>query len=126
MDSFGRRLRQARKDANLTQAAAAKRAGMSQSTLSDLESDGSASSTYTPRLAYIYGVNARWLADGDGPMHATDQPPGSSTTHEQWPFSPRIPPDAYAVLDRRAKEEVEDFIEMKISKTTRRKNAALT
>ncbi|MDQ6212338.1 S24 family peptidase [Achromobacter insolitus] len=64
--TFGGRLKLARKAANLTQKQAAAKAGMSQGTLSDLENDGSTSSTYTARLAHAYGVNARWLADGEG------------------------------------------------------------
>ncbi|CAB3857194.1 hypothetical protein LMG3410_02090 [Achromobacter aegrifaciens] len=64
--TFGARLKLARKASGLTQKQAAEKAGMSQGTLSDLENDGSTSSTYTARLAHVYGVNARWLADGDG------------------------------------------------------------
>ena len=67
MLTFGQRLRAARKAAKLTQAAAAKKAGMAQPTLSELENDSYPSSTFTPRLAHAYGVSARWLADGDGP-----------------------------------------------------------
>ncbi|CAB3858879.1 hypothetical protein LMG26788_02154 [Achromobacter pulmonis] len=65
-DTFGARLKLSRKAAGLTQKQAADKAGMSQGTLSDLENNGSTSSTYTSRLAYVYGVSARWLADGDG------------------------------------------------------------
>lgn len=64
--TFGARLKLARKAAGLTQKAAATKAGMSQGTLSDLENDGSTSSTYTARLAHLYSVDARWLADGEG------------------------------------------------------------
>ncbi|MFY2610481.1 helix-turn-helix domain-containing protein [Achromobacter ruhlandii] len=68
MLTFGQRLRSARKAAKLTQAAAAKKAGMAQPTLSELENDAYPSSTFTPRLAHVYGVSARWLADGEGPQ----------------------------------------------------------
>ncbi|WP_454676471.1 S24 family peptidase [Achromobacter marplatensis] len=69
--TFGARLKVARKAAGLTQKQAAIKAGMSQGTLSDLENDGSSSSTYTARLAHVYGVNARWLGDGEGEPQAS-------------------------------------------------------
>ncbi|MBV2161392.1 LexA family transcriptional regulator [Achromobacter denitrificans] len=68
-NTFGERLKVARKAADLTQKQAAEKAGMSQGTLSGLENDVSTSSTYTTRLAHAYGVNARWLADGVGAPH---------------------------------------------------------
>jgi len=67
MNTFGQRLRDARKQAKLSQAAAAKKVGMSQSQLSDLENNAYPTSGFTPRLAYAYKVSARWLADGHGP-----------------------------------------------------------
>ncbi|MGE8703996.1 MAG: helix-turn-helix domain-containing protein [Achromobacter sp.] len=119
MVTFGRRLRAARKSAKLTQAAAAKKAGMSQPTLSELENDTYPTSTFTTRLAHIYNVNARWLADGEGPMQS-DTPTVESSTPAQparlWPFSSRISPEAYEALDASTKEDIEDYVEMKLSK----------
>lgn len=69
--TFGERLKQCRKDSGLSQAAVAKRVGMSQANLSDLENGKFPSSSYTPRLAKLYGVNALWLADGIGPIQAS-------------------------------------------------------
>lgn len=77
--TFGGRLKLARKAAQLTQKQAAAKAGMSQGTLSDLENDGSTSSTYTARLAHAYGVNARWLADGEGDPVPVAGAPGGPT-----------------------------------------------
>jgi DNA-binding XRE family transcriptional regulator len=60
---FGRRMRQARVDAGLTQVVAAQKAGISQSTLSDIETAANGSS-YTPVLAALYHADAHYLATG--------------------------------------------------------------
>lgn len=69
------RLRAARKHAGLTQHQLAAAVGMPQSTLSEAETTGQ-SSAYTPQLAKKCGVDAEWLATGEGQMV-------SSTA---WPF----------------------------------------
>lgn len=103
---------------------------MSQSTLSELETDTYPTSTFTTRLAHIYNVSARWLADGEGPMVLDSPPPAEptqSTVHRsQWPFSSRISPEAYDALDASTKEDIEDYVELKLSKAagTPRKSAA--
>jgi transcriptional regulator with XRE-family HTH domain len=68
METFSERLKLARSEAHLSQSEAARRVGMKQPTLSGLEKGGSASSTYTPLLATLYGVSAIWLAEGKGPQ----------------------------------------------------------
>lgn len=70
--TFGERLRAARKAAKLTQGALAKRVGMSQSNLSELENGEYPSSSFTAQLAEALGVRALWLADGRGPKHSGD------------------------------------------------------
>jgi transcriptional regulator with XRE-family HTH domain len=66
---FGKRLREARKFANLTQSQLAEKAGLaSQGTVSELEKISSGSS-FTPQLAAACKVNANWLATGEGDMH---------------------------------------------------------
>jgi transcriptional regulator with XRE-family HTH domain len=60
---FGRRMRQARLDAGLTQVTVAQKAGISQSTLSDIETASNGSS-YTPVLAALYHADAHYLATG--------------------------------------------------------------
>lgn len=62
---FGERLKLARKKAKLTQQAAAKKVGMSQGTLAELENEGQGSS-YTAALADLYDVDSFWLATGKG------------------------------------------------------------
>lgn len=73
---FGKRLRESRKENKLTQAAVAKRVGISQGTLSELEGGHHASSASTPALAHLYGVNALWLAEGRGPHRPGGHDPG--------------------------------------------------
>jgi len=63
---------QARKQAKLTQIEAAKRTGMSQGTLGELEMEGQGSS-YTAQLAGTYGVSSTWLATGKGDMLAKEE-----------------------------------------------------
>lgn len=76
---FGRRLKAARKKAGLTQKQLAPLAEMSQSNLSELETIAHGSSK-TPQLARVCGVNAHWLATGEGDMEdlqVMDAPMGS-------------------------------------------------
>lgn len=76
---YGERLLKARQHAGLSQKDLAKKAEMSQSTLSELEQVGQGSSK-TTRLAQICGVRAEWLAEGKGPMLDTsDVPPEANT-----------------------------------------------
>lgn len=72
---YGLRLRQARKHAGLTQEELSKRTGIPQSTISTAERMGSGSSD-TPTYAKACGVDAHWLATGDGSMLVT---PGEMT-----------------------------------------------
>jgi transcriptional regulator with XRE-family HTH domain len=66
---FGRRLFDARSSAKITQEAAAKAVGMrSQSTLAEAELTGKRSG-FTPQLAELYKVSAKWLATGKGERH---------------------------------------------------------
>lgn len=62
---YGKRLSAARKGAGLTQAALAKKVGMTQGTISELEKIGHGSA-FTHQLATICKVNPHWLATGDG------------------------------------------------------------
>ena len=64
---FGKRLKIAREQAGLTQERLALLAKMAQSTLAAAESKGHGSRK-APQLAAACGVNAHWLATGDGKM----------------------------------------------------------
>jgi transcriptional regulator with XRE-family HTH domain len=74
MSEFGSRLRTARKYAKLTQVQLARAAGIRQSSLSEAErsADGSA---YTSQLAKSCGVDAHWLATGEGEMKPSNATP---------------------------------------------------
>lgn len=64
---FGSRLKQARIYAGLTQIELSKKAGVRQSTISDAERVASGSA-HTAQFASICGVDAHWLATGEGDM----------------------------------------------------------
>ena len=64
---YGARLRTARKYAKLTQIQASKASGIPQSTISTAEREGYGSAD-TPVYAKTYGVDAHWLATGEGQM----------------------------------------------------------
>lgn len=67
----------ARKHARLTQVQLAKAVGVSQSSIGEAEKKGLGSS-YTPQIAVVCGVDAHWLATGEGQMvpDATQPMPG--------------------------------------------------
>lgn len=65
--TLAERLTFARNRANLTQEAVAERAGISQSTLADLERGKSKSTTRIATLANLYGCDAYWLETGEPP-----------------------------------------------------------
>lgn len=80
---FGKRLYESRKLAKLTQAALAKKVGISQGTLAELEKIGQGSA-YTPQLAKACGVSPEWLASGE----AEAAPSAKSLSLSSIPFQP--------------------------------------
>ena len=69
METVGKRVRLARKHANLTQAELGKLVGgMSQGNISDLENDRNETSTNLIKMAEVMKVSATWLATGKGSM----------------------------------------------------------
>lgn len=60
------RLKQARKQAGLTQADTASRVGLAQGTYSALERGESKSTAKVVQIAELFGVNPHWLATGEG------------------------------------------------------------
>lgn len=64
---FGLRLKQARKAAKMTQASLAKKVGIGQSTIAELEKTGNGSS-HAPTMAAALNCSALWLATGQGEM----------------------------------------------------------
>lgn len=71
---YGLRLRAARKHAGLTQGQLSARTGIPQSTISTAERLGNGSSE-TPVYAKACGVDAHWLATGDGAMETSNTTP---------------------------------------------------
>lgn len=71
---FGKRLRSSRLGARLTQKQVQALVGIGQGSLSELENGLHASSTFTAKLAHIYGVNSYWLATGEGTPKGIDDP----------------------------------------------------
>lgn len=69
MSTFGERLREARKDAKMSQATLALKVGLKQPTIAELEAEGKGSSK-SALIAQVLGVSAVWLSDGVGEKHA--------------------------------------------------------
>lgn len=74
MASVGDRAKQRRKDLRLNQGEVARRVGIAQATLSELENNGNHSTKEIAKLAAVLGVNALWLAEGKGDMNAGEAP----------------------------------------------------
>lgn len=78
--SIGNRVRQARKSLGLTQKVLAAKVGMTQSSLSELETGESTGTTSVATIANVLGVNAYWLETGLGEMVSRDAaPPGDES-----------------------------------------------
>jgi SOS-response transcriptional repressor LexA len=67
---FKDRLKKARKLAGLNQAELAKKIGVQQTSISDLERGKSKSTSFSTQIAHELGVSALWLATGKGEMNA--------------------------------------------------------
>jgi len=68
--SIGERVREARKEAKLSQKDLAAKVGISQPTLSELERGDSRGTTSIATMAAALGVNALWLETGRGPKRS--------------------------------------------------------
>ena len=66
MYTLADRLKWARQKANLSQEDLGKKAGVSQSTIGNLEAGTRNSARRLPQIAAVLGVNALWLAEGRG------------------------------------------------------------
>lgn len=66
LDTVGKRLRKARKDAGMTQKELADAVDAKQGAVSDLENGRNNSSTKLVEMALTLGVNPRWLSTGEG------------------------------------------------------------
>lgn len=66
LNTFGGRLKAARKAKRMTQAELGQKAGLAQSMISEIEKGAYADSARTAQLAHVLGVRAIWLAEGKG------------------------------------------------------------
>lgn len=83
LHTYGERLRFSRKAARMTQGVLARKAGMSQPTISELENDAYPSSSFTAQLADALRVSALWLAEGRGPMRISLAPERRRPSHRK-------------------------------------------
>jgi len=88
------RIKEERERLGIKQTPFAKRIGISQPALSDLENGISKSSTYLPTIAKELGVSAYWLETGKGPK--------TPSSNAGWPFS--IGHDEYMRIDESARK----------------------
>ncbi|WP_217646582.1 LexA family transcriptional regulator [Nitrosomonas sp. Nm34] len=72
METFGKRIQEARKEMGLTQPQLAKLAGLSQTTISDIERGRNSGSGAVTALARVLKVNPEWLAEGRRPKRKKD------------------------------------------------------
>jgi transcriptional regulator with XRE-family HTH domain len=115
--SIGSRMKQARKALKISQQELAKRASLSQSSISDLEIGRSAGTTSLASLAAALGVNALWLENGRGPMRPEDAPknyqwkiqPPASPEDERSIVQSQLPDEPADELLRRVAEMVETY-----------------
>lgn len=80
--NYSQRLKAARKHAKLTQAELSKAVGITQTSISDLETGKSASSTFGASIARICGVSALWLETGEGSMTEQGQGPSDARPND--------------------------------------------
>ena len=70
--TLAERMKLARAHARLTQVQLARKTGIKQPTISDLERGEQTKSAYTTQIAHACGVSPLWLATGRGDMGATE------------------------------------------------------
>lgn len=92
VNTFGSRLRHARKLRRLTQAELARACGLSQGAIGNYESDSRRSTKNIFRIAEVLRVEPAWLAMGTGPMERRSALRiADASEPAQWPF-PEIDP----------------------------------
>ncbi|CAB3846930.1 hypothetical protein LMG2828_01739 [Achromobacter piechaudii] len=99
MQTFSDRVRARRVELGLSQVELAKKAGLSQSTVAQIERGRNSRSAHILNLAEALKVHPRWLEGGDGPKEGADDGVADLAVqrHEPWPF-PEIPEDEVRAL----------------------------
>lgn len=100
MSEFKDRLKQARKNAKMTQVELAKAVNTTQGSISDLESGRNKSTTNLIEIAGALGVNPTWLATGQGEPRPYSEANGilSEKQIEIWTDGD-VPPDGMIAID---------------------------
>lgn len=101
--SLGGRVKFARQQLKMSQTTLANKIGTSQGTVAHIENGRNSETKHIIELARALRVRAEWLATGEGEML------------ESWPFS-RVDKYDFESLPVDIKEDIEDYIEMKIIK----------
>lgn len=99
MQTFSDRVRARRVELGLSQVELAKKAGLSQSTVAQIERGRNSRSAHILNLAEALKVHPRWLEGGEGPKDSGEDtaPDVAAVPHEPWPF-PEIPEDEVRAL----------------------------
>ncbi|MBM3114986.1 XRE family transcriptional regulator [Jeongeupia naejangsanensis] len=102
MNTFADRVRQRRTELGLSQKELAKRAGVGQSAIGNIESGRNKSATFLPQLADALGVDPLWLV-GDGRTAAqakVSAPVVAPRPVTVWDNEDELDPDGYVFLPR--------------------------
>lgn len=111
MESFGKRLKAARSDARLTQGELARRAGLSQTTISDIERERNAGSSDSAVLAYILEVEPLWLSEGRGPRRRDGNVEPGSAIRGEVPLISWVQAGAWSeIVDNFAPGDAEEWL----------------
>ncbi|ADU91123.1 helix-turn-helix domain-containing protein [Taylorella equigenitalis] len=101
--TLGDRVKIARINSKLSQIDLAKKTGLSQGTIAHIENGRNRDTKHLMDLAKALSVRAEWLYYGEGNVKDT------------WPFR-RISQNEYLQLNEVLKEDIEDYVQLKLSK----------
>ncbi|WP_306575930.1 helix-turn-helix domain-containing protein [Oligella urethralis] len=101
--TFGDRVKFARKKSKLSQLQLANKIGVTQGTITHIENGRNQDTKHIMDLARALSVRAEWLYYGSG------------NTRDVWPFD-TISQSDYMLLPSEVKKDIEDYIQFKLSK----------
>lgn len=102
MSTLAQRLKQARKEAGLTQRTLAEAVGVKQPVISQLENGENQQSVHIAKIAHICGVSALWLSEGEGLKYPPPAPAPESNAEiigmmSPWDGGTPLHPDEVAI-----------------------------